>query len=68
MSQDLRYKDPVAYAFLRTLSLDEEQINDLEDVINEAGDPLEGARQWAKDNPDIVQPWLDAARAAQEEA
>jgi hypothetical protein len=29
------------------LILDEEQLNDLESTINEAGDPLEGARQWA---------------------
>jgi glycine betaine/proline transport system substrate-binding protein len=58
---DLREKDPVAYAFLEALKLTEEQINDLESVINEEGDPLEGARSWVRDNHDVVQPWIEAA-------
>jgi glycine betaine/proline transport system substrate-binding protein len=64
--EDLRYDDPVAYAFMRAMRLDEEQLNNLEDIINEAGDPLVGARRWVEDNRDVVQPWIDAAEAARE--
>ena len=66
VNKDLREYDPVAYAFLNALKLTEEQINDLEAVINEEEDPLEGARRWARDNREVVQPWIDAASNAQE--
>jgi glycine betaine/proline transport system substrate-binding protein len=66
VNEDLPDDDPVAYAFMEALTLTEEQVNDLEDTINEAGDPLEGARQWTQDNRDVVEPWLEAARNAQE--
>ena len=66
VNKDLREQDPVAYAFLNALKLTEEQINDLEAVINEEEDPLEGARRWARDNREVVQPWIDAASNAQE--
>ena len=56
----------MAYALIGAIRLDEEQLNELEDVINVAGDPLVGAREWMGDNRDIVQPWVDAAEAAQE--
>jgi glycine betaine/proline transport system substrate-binding protein len=56
--------DPVAYAFMNNLTLTENQVNDLEDAINSAGDPQEGARQWASNNPNVVQPWIDAAKNA----
>ena len=66
VNKNLRDYDPVAYAFLNALKLTEEQINDLEAVINEEEDPLEGARRWARDNREVVQPWIDAASNAQE--
>jgi glycine betaine/proline transport system substrate-binding protein len=66
VNEDLKEEDPVAYAFLDALTLTEEQINDLESVINEEGDPLEGARRWARDNQDVVQPLIDAAGNTQE--
>jgi glycine betaine/proline transport system substrate-binding protein len=66
VNEDLQEEDPVAYAFLDALTLTEEQINDLESVINEEGDPLEGARRWARDNQDVVQPLIDAAGNTQE--
>jgi glycine betaine/proline transport system substrate-binding protein len=66
VKEDLREQDPVAYAFLNALKLTEEQINDLEAVINEEEDPLEGARTWAQNNRAVVQPWIDAASNAQE--
>jgi glycine betaine/proline transport system substrate-binding protein len=66
VNKNLREYDPVAYAFLNALKLTEEQINDLESVINEEEDPLEGARRWARDNREVVQPWIDATSNAQE--
>ncbi|MDX6380828.1 MAG: glycine betaine/proline transport system substrate-binding protein [Rubrobacteraceae bacterium] len=65
VNKDLPNNDPVAYAFMSALTLDERQLDDLENTINEVGDPLEGARQWAEANRDIVQPWVDAAKNAQ---
>jgi glycine betaine/proline transport system substrate-binding protein len=62
VKEDLREQDPVAYAFLSTIKLTEEQINDLENVINEEEDPLEGSKRWVRDNLAVVQPWIDAAR------
>jgi ABC-type proline/glycine betaine transport system substrate-binding protein len=46
------------------LAFDEEQVNDLENRINDLGDPLEVARRWAEKNPDAVEPWLEAAQNA----
>jgi glycine betaine/proline transport system substrate-binding protein len=37
----------------RGLTLDEDQLNDLGRTVSEAGDPLEGARRWAEDNPEV---------------
>jgi len=65
-NEGLPEADPEAYAFMSALRLTEEQVNDLEDVINQAGDPHEGARQWAQDNPDVVEPWLEAAQNARQ--
>jgi glycine betaine/proline transport system substrate-binding protein len=64
--KDLMNKDPEAYAFLKALTLTEEQLEDLEEAINAAGDPLAGAEQWAENNREVVQPWLDAAKQAQQ--
>ena len=60
----LREADPVAYAFVDALELTEEQINDLEYIINKEDDPLAGARRWASENHEVVQPWIEAARNA----
>jgi len=65
VNEELSEADPVAYAFLNALTFDEEQVNDLENIINESGDPLEGARQWAGDNSDVAEPWIEAAQDAQ---
>ena len=65
VNKDLAQDDPVAYAFMDALILDEEQIGDLESAINEAGNPYEGARRWAEDNPEVWQPWVEAAQDAQ---
>ena len=66
VNEDLPEDDPVAYAFMEALTLDEEQLNDLESTINEAGDPHEGARRWAEDNREVWEPWVEAAWDAQE--
>ena len=63
---DLQEDDPVAYAFLDELTLTEQQVNELEDEIVKAGDPVEGSRAWLEDNRDVVQPWVEAAERAQE--
>jgi glycine betaine/proline transport system substrate-binding protein len=60
----LREADPVAYAFMESLELTEEQINDLETVINKEDDPLAGARRWASENREVVLPWIETARSA----
>jgi hypothetical protein len=44
------------------LTLTEEEVGGLEEAINAAGDPLLGARTWAKNYRDVVQPWIDAAK------
>jgi glycine betaine/proline transport system substrate-binding protein len=66
VNADLPEDDPTAYAFFEALSLDEEQINQLEADINEAGDPEAGVRVWLEDNGSVVQPWIDAAKKARE--
>ena len=65
--EPLANDDPVAYAFMKALTLTEEQVNDLEGAINIAGDPLLGAKTWAKNNRKVVQPWIDAAKQARQE-
>jgi glycine betaine/proline transport system substrate-binding protein len=64
---DLREDDPTAHAFLRALSLDEEQVNEMEAEINKAGadSPEKGVRNWLQDNQDVVEPWVKAAKQAQ---
>lgn len=64
--EDLSSEDPVAYAFMNEVTLTEQQINTLEDVINTEGDPIEGSRVWLEENREVVQPWIDAAKRARE--
>ena len=66
--KDLMNKDPEAYALMKALALTEEQVDDLEEAINAAGDPLVGAGQWAEDNREVVQPWIYAAKLTQQKA
>jgi glycine betaine/proline transport system substrate-binding protein len=67
VNENLSQDDPVGYVFMDALILDEEQIGDLEIVINEARDPHEGARRWVEENPEIWQPWVEAAQDAQQQ-
>jgi glycine betaine/proline transport system substrate-binding protein len=66
VNRDLPEKDPVALAFFDAFTLTEEQLQEMEAAINEAGDPEQGARNWLESNRDVVQPWIDAAEAARE--
>jgi glycine betaine/proline transport system substrate-binding protein len=63
--KNLAENDPEAREFMDALVLDEEYLNDLESTINEVGEPQEGARQWAQDNREVWQPWVEAAQNAQ---
>ena len=67
MRDGLEEDDPVAYALINAMKLDEEQVNILEPAINRAGDPERGVRNWLENNRGVVEPWIKAARQAQEE-
>ncbi len=66
VNEDLPDEDPVAYEFIRSISLSKEQVNQMEADINEAGDPDKGVKAWLEDNRSVVQPWIDAAKKARE--
>jgi glycine betaine/proline transport system substrate-binding protein len=63
--EDLRDRDPMAYAFMDAITLTEDQVNEIEEEINEAGDPEQGVRAWLERNHDVVQPWIDTAQNAE---
>jgi glycine betaine/proline transport system substrate-binding protein len=63
--EDLSRDDPVAYAFLKTIRLNAEELVSLEEEIDKAGDPVKGAKAWFEKNRDVVQPAIDAAKQAQ---
>ena len=66
VNKDLASDDPAAYAFLNSISLDEDQVNEIEAEMNEAGTGNEekGVENWYKKNRDVVKPWVDAAKKA----
>ncbi len=66
VNEDLPDDDPVAYAFMDALTLTEEQVNEIENINPE--DYAESVRIWLEDedNRAVVEPWLEAAREAQE--
>ena len=64
VNADLKEDEPVAYAFMAALTLDEEQINAMEDEVNTASGPQTGVSNWLENNRDVVQPWIDAANDA----
>jgi glycine betaine/proline transport system substrate-binding protein len=66
--KDLANAEPEAYSFIEAFALTEEQLNDLEGAIDAAGDPLSGARIWAENNREVVQPWIDAANQDPQES
>jgi glycine betaine/proline transport system substrate-binding protein len=68
MRNGLEEDDPVASALINAMKLDEAQVNTLELAINRAGDPQEGVRDWLgeEENRGAVQPWIEAAKKAQQ--
>jgi len=66
VEENLSEDDPVAYEFIKSISLNKEQINQMEADINEAGDPEAGVNAWLEDNRSVVQPWIVAAKKAEE--
>lgn len=66
VNEDLEDDDPVAYAFIDNLRLNEEELISLENAITEAGDdPIKGSQAWLEENKDVVQPAIDAAKKEQ---
>src|ERR687894_1747904 len=64
--EDLPDDDPVAYAFINNLRLNDAELVALENEIAKAGDdPVKGAQAWLEENRDVVQPAIDAAKQAQ---
>jgi hypothetical protein len=46
--------------------MNQEELISLEDEIAKASDdPIKGSQAWLKDNRDVVQPAIDAAKQAQ---
>jgi glycine betaine/proline transport system substrate-binding protein len=64
VNEDLPDDDPVAYAFLKNLRLNEEELISLENAQAKEGE-VKGTQTWLKDNRDVVQPAIDAAKQAQ---
>src|SRR5215208_511871 len=62
VNKDLEGDDPAAFAFLKSIDLNENQINAIEAEMNKAGTGNEeqGVRAWYKKNKDVVKPWIDA--------
>jgi glycine betaine/proline transport system substrate-binding protein len=61
--KDLREEDPLAYAALEVILLPEHQIHNLELTIRDAKSPQEGAKAWARDNDELLQDWIEVAKA-----
>lgn len=62
---NLSEDDPTAYEFMKAFTMNEEQLNALENAIRKEGDDaVAGSQAWVKDNRDVVKPWLDAANNA----
>ncbi len=66
VNEGLPNEDPMALAFMSALTLTEDQVNEIEEEINNTGDPETGVRNWLENNREVVQPWIDAAHNAQE--
>jgi glycine betaine/proline transport system substrate-binding protein len=64
VNENLPDDDPVAYAFINNLRLNEEQLIALENAQAEEGE-VKGAKSWLEANRDVVQPAIDAAKKAQ---
>jgi glycine betaine/proline transport system substrate-binding protein len=61
--------DPAAYALISAMRLDADEVASLEISINNAANPEAGVRRWLEErkNREVVRPWVEAAKKAQEE-
>lgn len=65
VNENLSEDDPTAYAFMKALSMNEEQLNALENAIRKEGDDaVKGSKAWVEKNQSVVEPWLEAAQNA----
>ena len=64
VNEDLPDDDPVAYAFINNLRLNEAELIALENAQAKEGE-VKGAQTWLEENRDVVQPAIDAAKQAQ---
>jgi glycine betaine/proline transport system substrate-binding protein len=64
VNEELPDNDPVAYAFINNLRLNEGELISLENAQANEGE-LKGAQSWLENNRDVVQPAIDAAKQAQ---
>ena len=66
VNKDLEGDDPVAYTFIKELSLSEAELISLENEIAVADDnAAKGVQAWLDENRDVVKPAIDAAKRAQ---
>jgi glycine betaine/proline transport system substrate-binding protein len=66
VNEDLADDEPVAYAFINNLRLNQDELISLENEITAAGDnPAKGVQAWLEENRDVVKPAIDAAKQAQ---
>jgi glycine betaine/proline transport system substrate-binding protein len=66
VNENLSEQDPAAYELIKSISLTKNEVNQMEDDINEAGDPEAGVKAWLEDNRSVVQPWIDGAKKVRE--
>jgi glycine betaine/proline transport system substrate-binding protein len=66
VNSKLKDEDPAAYDFLKAITIDENQLNEMEAgmVAARTGNEEKGIENWYKKNKDIVKPWVDAAKNA----
>jgi glycine betaine/proline transport system substrate-binding protein len=59
---------PAVYALMNHMRLDAGQVAGLE-ISNDASEPQTGVRRWLKEgkNRELMRPWVEAAKRAQEE-
>jgi ABC-type proline/glycine betaine transport system ATPase subunit len=65
VNEDLADDEPVAYAFIKNLRLNDKELVALEDAQTKEGE-VKGVQSWLMDNRDVVQPAIDAAKKAEE--
>lgn len=57
-NKDFKNNYPEVAKYLENWKMDDQSLGSLMAVINEVGDPAEGAKQWIEDNRDLVDEWL----------